>query len=417
MKQFKENLLLQFSITSFLIILTLAVTLSIVFSIRLNRNIQNLEAHGLAMDRMIHEASIEHHAIDHASVDNEEMDHTVGQEHLGEMTTGDTDLLDNSTQSLIIQDSDPYSIPMMKQDIEALRALTIAMIGGSFIILYVSLAAIVGRGWRTIRQQNEQLEVEIAERKQAEYELRVARDQALEMSQAKSSLLARVSHELRTPLGAILGNSQLLEQKLLGSLSKPQEEAVLDLIDSSRYLSELVNDLLDQSQLDASQLALKSEPFSPRDTLHQVESKMEILAREKRLNLNFEIAEDLPKTLMGDAIRIQQIIMNLIGNAIKFTEEGEVTLQSYTIDRTHWAIKVSDTGPGISTEHQAHIFEPFGQVDNTMTRTQAGTGLGLSIVNQLVTLMNGQITLESEVGQGSIFTVKLPLIQTQENMT
>jgi signal transduction histidine kinase len=136
---------------------------------------------------------------------------------------------------------------------------------------------------------------------------------------------------------------------------------------------------------------------------------MELVAGHKGLTLNTYIEPDVPEFVTGDQNRVKQILVNLIGNAVKFTEEGKVDVQFIRHDETHWAIRVADTGSGISTEEQAYIFEPFRQGVAVEKETRAGIGLGLSIVNQLVELMGGRIHMESEVGQGSVFTVILPL--------
>jgi len=244
---------------------------------------------------------------------------------------------------------------------------------------------------------------------QAKEELEVSRDQALAASHLKTEILAKVSHELRSPLGAILGYSQILENGLFGPLSDQQAETISEIIDSTHYLTNMVNELLDQAQLEAGKLKLWIKPFAPQEVLDQVQAKMNVLAQAKGLSLVTSIDPTLPDRLSGDPIRLQQILVNLVSNAIKFTQAGAVQIDLFRVDSTHWALQVSDTGIGIPPEAQSHIFDPFGQVDGSMTRLQIGTGLGLSIVQQLTSLMGGQITLESEVGQGSTFTILLPL--------
>ena len=141
---------------------------------------------------------------------------------------------------------------------------------------------------------------------------------------------------------------------------------------------------------------------------------MQVLAQNKGLPLVTKVADDVPDKLCGDAIRIQQVLVNLVGNAIKFTEQGEVKVDLRIADAKYWSIQVTDTGLGIPEKFRSQIFDPFGQVDGSVTRTHRGTGLGLSIVKQLTTLMGGQVTLESEVGRGSRFTILLPLQPIQE---
>lgn len=257
---------------------------------------------------------------------------------------------------------------------------------------------------------------DITGRKQAEAALELAHDQALEASRLKTELLAKVSHELRTPLGAILGFAEMLEVDLYGPLSDKKRQMTAKIIDSTQYLTSLVNELLDQAQLEAGRLKLNIRPLSPADLVNNTLIKMNVLARAKGLSLTTDIGPDVPAMLQGDAARLQQILVNLISNAIKFTSAGGVRVRLYCPDAGHWALQVSDTGSGIPAEARTYIFEPFRQVDGSMTRTQAGTGLGLSIVKQLTTLMRGEITLESEVGQGSTFTISLPLEPIQEQL-
>lgn len=255
---------------------------------------------------------------------------------------------------------------------------------------------------------------DITEQREMEEALRQARDRALEALRLKSQLLAVVSHELRTPLGAILGYSEFLHEGAYGSVSAKQEEILTKVIGSTQYLNDLVDQLLDQARIDAGQAKLNIAPFSPREMVERAESKSQMKARYQGLDLIFEIDDELPETLSGDEQRLEQILLNLVGNAVKFTDAGEVRVLIYCPDANHWAIRVSDTGPGIPPEMQEEIFKPFRQVDSSATRTHGGVGLGLSIVKQLTTMMGGEITLESSVGQGSTFTVMLPMKPQEE---
>lgn len=251
---------------------------------------------------------------------------------------------------------------------------------------------------------------DITNLKQALDALALSRDQALEANRFKSQLLARVSHELRTPLSAVIGYAELLTLDDFGALTADQHEAVGQIIHSANYLNKLINDLLDQAQAESQTILLKSDPFMPLALLANVRSGMEILAQRKGLTFDAAIDANMPELLLGDEQRLQQIIVNLIGNAIKFTKQGRVSLRFYLLNSDQWAIEISDTGVGIPPEAQEYIFEPFRQVDNTITRENRGTGLGLSITRQLVQLMGGEIRLQSELGKGSTFTVILPLI-------
>ena len=247
-------------------------------------------------------------------------------------------------------------------------------------------------------------------------EVQRAKEAALEASRLKSQILAAVNHDLRTPLGAILGYTELLQGGAYGSLSDRQQEVVTKVLDSAYYLTDLVNDLLDGAQLEAGRLELNIAPFNLPEMVGRVESRMNVLAQKKGLALAVEVAPDMPTMLSGDEKRLQRILSNLLGNAIKFTETGEVRARIYRLDPNRWAMQVTDTGPGIPPEAQAYIFEAFRQVDNSLTRRPSGSGLGLSIVKQLVEMMGGEIALESKVGQGSTFTVMLPLTLPQEEI-
>jgi signal transduction histidine kinase len=177
---------------------------------------------------------------------------------------------------------------------------------------------------------------------------------------------------------------------------------------SGQFLNTMVNELLDEAQIESKSIILHLEDFSPVNLLQQTEATLAAVARHKGLTLISSIQPDVPQSLRGDRQRLQQILVNLAGNAIKFTKTGEVRIEIFCPDAAHWAMRVADTGVGIPLEAQDYIFEPFRQVDNAITRENRGTGLGLSITKQLVELMGGQITLESELNKGSCFTVVLP---------
>jgi PAS domain S-box-containing protein len=255
---------------------------------------------------------------------------------------------------------------------------------------------------------------EITEIKQAHEALSISRDRALEASRLKGQLLSRVSHELRTPLGAILGYAELLAMNTFGDLNAGQQDAAHQIMDSADYLSKMVNDLLDQAQVESKKMSLHRHAFSPAALLNKIQTSMGILAGNKGLTLNTSLDPELPEMLYEDDRRLQQILINLTGNAIKFTQTGQVEIKIYPATPAHWAIQVSDTGAGIPKEAQAYIFEPFRQVDNSITRENRGSGLGLSITKQLVELMEGTIRLESEPGRGSCFTITLPIVPQVE---
>jgi signal transduction histidine kinase len=237
-----------------------------------------------------------------------------------------------------------------------------------------------------------------------------------ELDRMKSTLLSMSSHELRTPLNAILGYSDMLLESVYGPLTPKQRGTVERMMANTKRMLGLINNLLDQAQIEAGRLTIHLAPFSPHDLLKEVESVASILATNKKLTFACEIEPEVPTTLVSDAQRLGQILLNLTGNAVKFTKQGSVSVRMYLADKTHWALAVKDTGMGIPRDAQSYIFEAFRQVDDPSTRDTMGSGLGLSIVKQLVHLLQGEIHLESEVGQGSTFTVVLPLAPVQEEV-
>lgn len=251
---------------------------------------------------------------------------------------------------------------------------------------------------------------DITQLKQVYEALTIARDQALDASNFKSQILSKVSHELRTPLGGVLGYAELLQYETYGSLTDQQKNAVFNIIDSAHYLNQLISDLLDEAQIEAKTLRLSREPVILTDFLSRVETILSLLTRKKGLVYSVVMDPNLPERLFGDEKRLQQVLVNLIGNAVKFTSSGEVLVRFFRFAEEQWAMQVCDTGVGISKDAQAYIFEPFRQVDNAITQENLGSGLGLSITKQLVELMGGQVLIESELGRGSIFTITLPLI-------
>jgi len=233
-----------------------------------------------------------------------------------------------------------------------------------------------------------------------------------EIEKMKDTILATVSHELRTPLNAILGHVEMLKEAVYGPINAKQARASERIISNTRRLLDIVSDLLDQAQIEAGRMSFKISPFKPGELLDNVRGLMSKTSADKHLALTGEIEPEVPEILIGDPTRLQQILVNLVINALKFTEKGSVHIRLFCPDRKHWAMEVRDTGMGIPEDEQEHIFDPFRQVDNNMTRKHAGFGLGLSIVNQLVALMGGKVAVKSTPGAGSVFTVTLPIVQT-----
>ncbi len=231
-----------------------------------------------------------------------------------------------------------------------------------------------------------------------------------EMDRMKSTFVSTVSHELRTPLSAILGYADMLQEGVYGPLSEKQNGPLERIVANTGRLLSLVGNLLDQDQIEAGTLELDITLFAPTDLLGDAKGMMDVLAQAKGLELTLHVADNLPATLFGDRQRLHQILVNLVSNAIRFTDEGTVLARAYQLNADRWALEVSDTGSGIPPEAHSHIFEPFRHADESPMRNYGGVGLGLSIVKQLTEMMGGEIVLESGVGRGSTFTIILPLV-------
>lgn len=251
----------------------------------------------------------------------------------------------------------------------------------------------------------------IDSRKKIELELKQARDAAEASSKAKNTFLATMSHELRTPMNGVIGMTELLLGSQLDESSREFAESIRD---SANSLLCLLNDLLDMSKAEAGKLTIDPHPFNLQNCLQQPITLLDATANAKGIKLHLEHPDNLPVNSIGDAGRLRQVLLNLIGNAIKFTDEGSVTLRVDLLDETKNDIglrfQVTDTGIGIPEEVQAKLFEPFEQGDASLSRKYGGTGLGLNISRAIIERMGGKIGLKSETGKGSTFwfNIRLP---------
>lgn len=241
-------------------------------------------------------------------------------------------------------------------------------------------------------------------------ELNIERKKALEASRIKSEFLANTSHEFRTPLNGIIGFTQLA---LRTELNDQQHTYLRTILDSSQNLLTSINDILDFSKLETGQLSLDYHPVNPRSCIEDTLKILAPVAQEKKLELITLLDPELPEHLLGDPLRLKQILSNLIGNAVKFSENGNIIVRAQTIAAhdTHVDIKISisDSGIGLSQEQQQELFSPFSQADTSHAREYGGTGLGLSICKGLIERMEGEIGVDSELGQGSTFWIKVKL--------
>jgi two-component system chemotaxis sensor kinase CheA len=244
-------------------------------------------------------------------------------------------------------------------------------------------------------------------------EIEAMAKKATAANEFKTGFIARIGHELRTPLGAMMGLAEMLHEDVYGALNPEQKDLTRRIIDKAVILKQIFTELLDQSQIESGQLRLRVEDFSPQTLIEAVHSNYLPLALQKGLSMQTKVNPDLSGIVIGDKVRTEQIVTNLVVNAIKFTETGSILIHAYQADATHWGIEVKDTGIGIAQEHLTYVFEPFRQTDETLGRKYGGVGLGLAIVQQLVTAMGGTVEIKSKLGQGSIFTVILPLQLTQ----
>lgn len=247
--------------------------------------------------------------------------------------------------------------------------------------------------------------VDISELKKTQLELKKAKDEADEARAMQQQFLAYITHDIRTPMNGVLGLCDLLESS---ELTEDQKLYVHYIGGAVNNLLTLVSDILDFSKIKYGSFDIQAVPFSIRDTVKQALYPLESIAGDKHIYLKYQIDDNVPATVLGDAMRMQQIILNLVGNALKFTAEGGVDVHGYHADCVNIGIDIRDTGIGIPEEQLKVVFDVYQQSDKDTSRIYGGTGLGLAIVEQLVDLHGGSINIASEVGKGTHFSLIIP---------
>ena len=351
MKSFQSNLMVRFSVVSFLIIFVIALAVGSLLANRLNGEIDLLKQH---QDTMMH---------------GKQMEMSVHS-----------------------------SLPSLTANIRHLQWLSGVAFAGGLLLLYISLVSIVWMGWQTIKTQQKLLGT--------------ARDLALEATEAKSALLANMSHEFRTPINAMIGYTEMLQEQ---AEDLDQKEFIPDLTKvqvAGKHLLELVNDVLDLSRIEAGRMDLYLETFSISELVNDVVAVIHPLLEENSNTLKVDCPERVG-SMWADKTKMRQALLNLMSNAGKFTKKGAIT---FDVNReTHAGVdwirfNVTDTGIGMSLEQIDKLFQPFTQADSSTTRRYGGTGLGLALSLTLCKMMGGDMAVESTLGKGSTFTIKLPAV-------
>jgi signal transduction histidine kinase len=277
----------------------------------------------------------------------------------------------------------------------------------SFIFTNFVLLLAAGLFLRLLRVE---FDLRLADMRDLIKQAEAARQEADRANNAKSQFLANMSHELRTPLNAIIGYVEIMLAGMAGTFTEKQTELQGYVHQNAKRLLSLINDILNLARIESGRLEVTAVPALPRKIITDIVISSQSLAQQKNITLQATFAEDMPEAVLCDVQKVQQIVTNLVGNAIKFTQQGGVEVRVGTTNKNNWEIKVIDTGIGMPEDAPSYIFEKFRQVDSTVTREYHGTGLGLAIVKSLVEGMGGSIQVETALGKGTTFTVILPRV-------
>jgi len=283
------------------------------------------------------------------------------------------------------------------------------------------VAAIVNRRTRALKEAHVELEEHYKLLQDLNKDVEEARRSAVSANRAKSEFLATMSHELRTPLNAILGFSQLIQDQAIGPVGDERYvEYSKDIHDSGQHLLSLINDILDLAKLESGNVSIDKNPVLTSDLADRIISLLSQQADNKGVEFKTEVDENMPDQILGDELRLRQIMINLCSNAIKFTQQGSVVVRLFAKPFQNgmagWVLEVQDTGIGIPEEKQATLFDRFTQVDAALSRRHGGVGLGLAICRELVDRMEGKITVRSMVNVGTAIRVHLPMLEQDEDL-